>query len=75
MIIRLEAVSSCAARMATETAPQSPTALPSIARPLAQTDPGFAVERIAFGRDPPGGERIHHALAGILEAAFVDHPP
>ncbi len=51
--------------------PQGEGAVVSSA-PAPQADPGLAVEPVALDRHLSGADRVHHALAGILEAAFVD---
>ncbi|SIT57465.1 conserved hypothetical protein [Mesorhizobium prunaredense] len=42
--------------------------------PVPQARPGPAVEAVALDRHLAGNDRVQHALAGILEAAFVDDP-
>ena len=42
--------------------------------PVPQADPGLAIEPVALDRHLAGDDRVQHALAGILEAAFVDDP-
>ncbi|CAH2403830.1 conserved hypothetical protein [Mesorhizobium ventifaucium] len=42
--------------------------------PVPEAGPGLAIETVALDRHLAGDDRVQHALAGILEAAFVDDP-
>ena len=44
-------------------------------RPRPEADPGLAVQVVPLDRNLASHDRVQHALAGILEAALVDHAP